>query len=107
MVIRRDRPSRGGSTAGCMFSLLIFVAAIYYGINIGRPWFRYYQLVDEMRVSARLATSLTDPVIKLRREAIDFLTIRGMKPGEYRFLSGDEIQKLYKAGEKPRMGTRS
>lgn len=40
------------------------------------------------------------PVIKLRREAIAFLTIQGMKPGEYRFLSGDEIQKLYKVGEK-------
>ncbi len=41
------------------------------------------------------------PVIKLRREAVAFLTIRNMKPGEYRFLSGDEIQKLYKLGEKP------
>jgi 23S rRNA pseudouridine2605 synthase len=39
------------------------------------------------------------PVIKLRREAIAFLDIRGMKPGEFRFLAGDEIQKLYRLGE--------
>jgi hypothetical protein len=69
MVNSRDRSSRGGSTVGCVFSLVIFVAAIYYGINIGRPWFRYYQLVDEMRVSSRLATSLTDAVIKRRLAA--------------------------------------
>lgn len=69
MVIRRLRSNRGGSTVGCMFSLVLFVAAIYYGINIGRPWFRYYQLVDEMRVSSRLATSLTDAVIKRRLTA--------------------------------------
>jgi 23S rRNA pseudouridine2605 synthase len=39
------------------------------------------------------------PVLKLRREAIAFLDIQGMKPGEFRFLSGDEIQKLYRLGE--------
>jgi len=39
------------------------------------------------------------PVIKLRREAVAFLDIQGMKPGEFRFLSGDEIQKLYRLGE--------
>ncbi|MEP6572850.1 MAG: hypothetical protein ABJD11_09140 [Gemmatimonadota bacterium] len=49
-----------------MFSLIVFVAAVYYGIHIGQPWFRYYQLMDEMRVSARLAPSLTDAVIKRR-----------------------------------------
>jgi hypothetical protein len=49
-----------------VFSLVLFVAAIYYGIGIGKPWFRYYQLLDEMRVSARLGPTLTDPVIRRR-----------------------------------------
>jgi hypothetical protein len=60
---------RGSSTSGCLISLLIFVAAVYYGIHFGEPWLRYYQLVDEMRVSARLAPTLSDGVIQRRLEA--------------------------------------
>jgi hypothetical protein len=69
MVNSRRRSRAGASTIGCLFSLIFFVAAVYYGIHIGQPWFRYYQLVDEMRVSARLAPSLTDAVIKRRLAA--------------------------------------
>lgn len=68
MVIPRLRSRRGGGTAGCLVSLAIFVAAVYYGILFGQPWFRYYQLLDEMRVSARLAPTLSDGVIKRRLE---------------------------------------
>ncbi|MDX2121876.1 MAG: hypothetical protein SF070_12590 [Gemmatimonadota bacterium] len=50
-------------------SLVILVAGVYYGIHLGQPWFRYYQLVDEMRVSARLAPTLSDGVIRRRLEA--------------------------------------
>jgi 23S rRNA pseudouridine2605 synthase len=48
----------------------------------------------------KMFEAIGHPVLKLRREAIAFLDIQGMKPGEYRFLSGDEIQKLYRLGEK-------
>ncbi len=68
MVTPGLRSRRGGSTAGCMVSLLIFVAAVYYSFIFGQPWFRYYQLLDEMRVSARLAPTLSDGVIKRRLE---------------------------------------
>lgn len=68
MVIPSLPSRRGGSTAGCLVSLTIFVAAVYYGILFGQPWFRYYQLRDEMRVSARLAPTLSDGVIKRRLE---------------------------------------
>ncbi len=67
MVRLRER--RGGSTAGCLVSLLIFAAAVYAGIHLGEPWVRYYQLLDEMRVSARLAPTLSDGVIRRRLEA--------------------------------------
>jgi len=63
------RRKRGGSTLGCLVSLVLFAAALYYGVNIGKIWLRYYQLVDEMEVSARLAPSLTDQVIRRRLEA--------------------------------------
>jgi len=59
---------RGAGRSGCLLSLAIFVAALYYGIHFGEPWFRYYELLDEMRVSARLAPSLSDGVIRRRLE---------------------------------------
>ena len=37
-------------------------------------------------------------VLKLKRESIAFLTLDGVKPGEYRPLSIKEVKKLY--GEK-------
>jgi hypothetical protein len=69
MVKTGLRSRWGGSTSGCLVSLAIFVAALYYGIHFGEPWFRYYQLLDEMRVSARLAPTLADGVIYRRLEA--------------------------------------
>ncbi len=68
MVMAKLRSRRGSSTSGCLISLLLFVAAVYYGIHLGQPWVRYYQLVDEMRVSARLAPTLSDAVIRRRLE---------------------------------------
>ena len=65
--LARDR--RGGSTLGCMVSLLVFVAALYYGIHVGEVFFRYYQLVDEMKVNARLAPNLADDVIQRRLQS--------------------------------------
>jgi hypothetical protein len=69
MVTLGVRSKRGGSTSGCLVSLLIFVAALYYGVHFGEPWLRYYQLLDEMRSSARLAPTLSDGVIVRRLEA--------------------------------------
>lgn len=69
MVTPPNSSRRGASNVGCVISLLVFVAAIYYGINIGKVWFKYYQLQDEMTVSARMAPGLTDPTIRHRLEA--------------------------------------
>lgn len=66
MVSRRAGSRRGASTVGCLLWLLIFVAALYYGVHIGEVYWRNWQLVEEMKSQARLAPSLTDPVI-LRR----------------------------------------
>lgn len=62
MVIGR----RGSSTSGCLFSLLFFGAALYFGIPIAGVYIRYYQLADEMHSAARLAPSLTDQTIQRR-----------------------------------------
>lgn len=65
MVILRLGRS-GSSTRGCLFSLLVFVAALYYGVNIGEPFYRYYQYRDAMRSAARFAPTLSDDVLVRR-----------------------------------------
>ncbi|HEV8380024.1 MAG TPA: hypothetical protein VGQ29_00420 [Gemmatimonadales bacterium] len=57
---------RGASSKGCLLSLLIFVAALYYGVNIGEVFFRYYRLLDEMQTEAHLAAGLEDGTIRRR-----------------------------------------
>lgn len=57
---------RGSSSTGCLFSLLLFGAALYFGVPIAGVYIRYYQLTDEMHSAARLAPSLTDDTIRRR-----------------------------------------
>ena len=69
MVSRRGHSRRGTSGVGCLLSVLLFAAALYYGVNIGQVYLRYYQLIDNMRSQARLAPSLQDDVIYRRLRA--------------------------------------
>lgn len=55
---------RGASKIGCLLSLVLFGGAIFYGVQLGRIYFRYYELVDEMRASARFASNQSDEVIR-------------------------------------------
>src|SRR2546428_8464512 len=69
MVKRLHGRRRGASSTGCLFALLIFVGALYYGVNIGEVYFRYYRLLDEMGTQARLAAALDDGTIQRRIQA--------------------------------------
>ena len=60
------RNRRGAGTLGCLFSLLIFAAMLYYGYHVGQVYWKYYQLQDAMKSQARLAPSLADDVIRRR-----------------------------------------
>lgn len=60
---------RGASSLGCLVSLLIFVAALYYGVHVGEVYLRYYRLLDAMRFQASLAPSVADDVINRRLQA--------------------------------------
>ena len=62
--LRRNR--RGASTIGCLLSLLVLVAVLYYGVNIGEVYFRYYRLLDEMQGQARVAAALDNGTIQRR-----------------------------------------
>lgn len=55
---RSDR--RGVSTLGCLFTLLIAAVVLYYAIDIGKVYWKYYRLTDEMATSARFAQTRTD-----------------------------------------------
>lgn len=63
MVIRTGRSTRGASTLGCLFSILILMAVLYYGIDIGKTYWNYYKLIDEMGTSARFAETQSDDQI--------------------------------------------
>jgi hypothetical protein len=65
-MVRDLRGRRGASTMGCLLSLLVLVAVLYYGVNIGEVWFRYYRLADEMGTQARLAAALDNGTIQRR-----------------------------------------
>ncbi len=65
----RSLGRRGASSTGCLFSLLILVAVLYYGVNIGEVYFRYYRLLDEMQTQAQLAAALDDGTIQRRIQA--------------------------------------
>jgi hypothetical protein len=60
---------RGASGLGCLVTLVLFAAALYYGVNIGQVYLRYYRLMDGMRLQARLAPTLQDDVIQRRLTA--------------------------------------
>ena len=58
--------ARGASSLGCLVSLLLFVGALYYGVNVGEVFFRYYRLVDAMDEQARFAAALDNGTIQRR-----------------------------------------
>jgi hypothetical protein len=74
MVTRRRGPPRGVSTLGCLFSLLLVAVAFYYGIDIGRVYWNYYKLLDQMKVSARFAQTQNDEqILRSLRLTVDEL----------------------------------
>ena len=62
---------RGASSLGCLFSLLILAAIIYFGVNIGEVYWRNYQYEDDMRQQVRFASHKTNDQIttELRAQA--------------------------------------
>jgi hypothetical protein len=61
---------RGESRLGCLLGLLIAVTAIYFGIDFGEAYFKYYQFKDAMGQEARFANDKTDEQITKRLAAL-------------------------------------
>lgn len=76
MVISPER--RGTSALGCLFSLLIAVAVVYFGANVGRVYWRYYEFQDDIRQEVRYASTRTnDQIAAHLRASADSLGLPG------------------------------
>jgi hypothetical protein len=65
---------RGASTLGCLFSLFIVAAIVYFGVNIGQVYWRFYQYQDDMRQEVRFASQRTnDQILAHLRASADSL----------------------------------
>lgn len=81
------------SRLGCLFTLLLLTAGLYYGLNIGSVYLDYWRLREEMKSQARLAPSIDDATIRRRLvrkideirlpdEAKDISIRRSLRPRE-------------------------
>ena len=57
------RHRHGRTTLGCLVPLLLGAAGVYFGVNIGEVYFRFYQYQDAMRQEVRFAAHNSDDVI--------------------------------------------
>lgn len=58
------RGRSGASKLGCLVALALFVGALVYGTRVGRIYYRYYSLVDDMKQAARFAQTTPDEAIR-------------------------------------------
>ena len=61
--------TRGTSTLGCLFTLMILGAMGYFGMNVARAYWRAYEFQDDMRQEVRFAAQRTNEQILLHLKA--------------------------------------
>ena len=62
------RPA-GKANLGCLAFLLIAAATLYFGVNAGRVYWRFYEYEDAMKQEARFSPSNSNEVIVARLRA--------------------------------------
>ena len=63
-MVRQPRGTRGASSLGCLFAIMILLVVVYYGVDVGRVYWDFYKFQDEMETSARFASTQTDDQIR-------------------------------------------
>jgi len=59
---------------GCLFTLLIVTAAVYFGVNIAEAYWRFYEYQDDMRSLARFSSNaVSDTIVAHLRASADSL----------------------------------
>jgi hypothetical protein len=79
-MVARPGGRLGGSTFGCLVSLVLFLGALYYGAQIGQVYLRYYRLQDAMRFHAHVARTMLDNAVIDRRLTAAADSILGQQP---------------------------
>jgi hypothetical protein len=67
VVTRRGR--RGASAIGCLGSLVVVAVVAYYGINLGRIWWRYWEIKERMGTAVRYAFTQADSQVQAQLRA--------------------------------------
>lgn len=57
---------RGGSTLGCLFTVVVLGTAAYVALLFARPWFANQQFQDDFQMAARFAATTSDSAIRVR-----------------------------------------
>lgn len=81
---RSWRSARGASKRGCLITLVVLAAVLYYGIPVGGHVFRYLQLLDEMKSTVQFASTIED--VEIRRRVLNKIEALGL-PAEARKLT--------------------
>ena len=69
---------RGASSLGCLFTLLIVTAAVYFGVNVAEVYWRFYEYQDDMRSLARFGSNApSDTIVSHLRASADSLGLPG------------------------------
>jgi hypothetical protein len=79
-MVARPGGRLGGSTFGCLISLVLFLGALYYGAHIGQVYLRFYRLQDTMRFQAHVARTMRDNAVIDRRLTAAADSILGQQP---------------------------
>jgi hypothetical protein len=61
---------RGRTNFGCLLGLLFAVTLVYFAVNVGEPYLRYYRFLDGMKQEARFSARFTDEDIQRRLAAL-------------------------------------
>lgn len=70
MVTLRTRAGRrGASNLGCLFTLLIAAVVLYYGLEAGKVYWRYFEMVGKMKNAAGFANNESDAQILKQLQA--------------------------------------
>jgi hypothetical protein len=56
----------GKGRLGCIFTLLLLVIGLYYGVPIGTIYVNYWRFKEEIKTQARLAPSIDNAAIRRR-----------------------------------------
>lgn len=66
-----------------------------------KPWVEITLVEGRYHQVRRMFERIGTPVVKLRRVRIAFLTAAGLKPGEFRWLTADEVKRLRNLRARP------